>query len=373
MKTVCGKNQCVGCYACHDLCPKGAITINDKMKSINAEIDNSLCVNCNLCHTICQVNHPIEKQKPIAWYQGWNQNPELRAKSSSGGAAAELSKAVVLLGGVVFSCAFSSGQFRFCKAESVEELDNFKGSKYVKSNPTGVYKQIRALLRENRTVLFIGLPCQCAAVRKVAEKEKNSKLYLVDLICHGSPSPQLLEYFLEQYHLSLDEVKTISFREKGSFSVRENARSIVTPGTMDCYSIAFLDGLSYTENCYNCQYADSSRVGDITIGDSWGSELSDGGKGISLILCNTPEGKELVDKSGLYLTNVDLNKAIAANPQLSSPATKPAEREKFFDGILQKKKFNYLVMLCCKKKWLRQFVKRQLIRLHLIPRGGGNV
>ena len=33
--------------------------------------------------------------------------------------------------------------------------------------------------------------------------------------------------------------------------------------------------IDYTENCYSCRYASQSRVSDISLGDSWGSELSE--------------------------------------------------------------------------------------------------
>lgn len=38
----------------------------------------------------------------------------------------------------------------------------------------------------------------------------------------------------------------------------------------DKYTLAFLNSINYTENCYNCQYAKIERVSDLTIGDSWG-------------------------------------------------------------------------------------------------------
>ena len=43
----------------------------------------------------------------------------------------------------------------------------------------------------------------------------------------------------------------------------------------DMYTYAFLTSLDYTANCYSCQYATLSRVSDITIGDSWGSDRPD--------------------------------------------------------------------------------------------------
>ena len=141
---------------------------------------------------------------------------------------------------------------------------------------------------------------------------------------------------------------------------------------MDCYSIAFLNGLIYTENCYTCVYADSKRVTDITIGDSWGTELPESGKGVSLILCNTERGEKLVKKSNVYLTDVDTEKAIASNPQLRAATVMPEKREEFFKGYKEGKNFNFLVMKCCTKKWFRQFIKRQLIRVKIV-KGGGNI
>ena len=43
-------------------------------------------------------------------------------------------------------------------------------------------------------MLFIGLPCQVAALNNYIKDKKN--LYTVDLICHGSPSPIILEKYI---------------------------------------------------------------------------------------------------------------------------------------------------------------------------------
>lgn len=370
MGTVCKKNKCVGCYACVDLCPQKAITLFDTGIALNAEINREICIKCNICNNVCQVNYPIEKKKPLEWFQGWSKNEEIRKNSSSGGLGVELAQTMIKQGGIVCSCAFSNGKFGFYFTETIDDLKRFAGSKYVKSNPEGIHQQIRKLINGGRDVLFIGLPCQCAALKKSTVNIKKENLYLVDLICHGSPSQKMLEIFLKQYHYSLNAVKDISFRKKGSFAVRANEKSIVTPGTMDCYSISFLNSLFYTENCYECNYADSKRISDLTIGDSWGSTLSsEEGKGISLILCNTEKGKQLLDSANVFLTDVDIKTAINSNPQLKAASVMPEKRQVFFDGLSKGRKFNLLVRICCTKKWFRQFVKRQLIRLHLIKGG----
>jgi len=369
MDTVCKQNKCVGCYACKDLCQKDAITIQDTGSMLNAEIDRELCIQCNACHTVCQINHPIEKTKPLEWFQGWSKNEKVRKNSSSGGLGAELAKSMIEQGGIVCSCVFYDGYFGFKFAEKTADLKGFSGSKYVKSNLEGIYTKIHKLMNDGRSILFIGLPCQCAALKKSTKNMKSGELYLVDLICHGTPSAKLLDIFLEQYGWTLNSIKDISFRDKGSFAIRNKGQSIVTPGTMDCYSIAFLNSLIYTENCYECNYADSKRVSDLTIGDSWGSTLSEGEKGISLILCNTEKGKRMLDCANVFLTNVDIENAINSNPQLKAPSIMPKKRQMFFDGLSNGINFNTLVRKCCTKKWFRQFVKRQLINLRII-RGG---
>lgn len=369
MKTVCELNKCVGCHACKELCPKDAIQIIDSADCLNAAIDEDRCIDCKICENICQVNHPLEKKNPDVWFQGWSKSNEIHKRGSSGGLATELARTVVKDGGAVCSCLFKEGQFTFEFAECEDDLKKFAGSKYVKSNPEGSYKKIKKLLNEERTVLFIGLPCQCAAVKKATEKSTKGKLYTVDLICHGSPSPKVLNSFFSQYNCTLEDVQTIRFRDKGKFALEKDEKHIVTPGSMDCYSIAFLNGLIYTENCYECVYADRQRVTDVTIGDSWGTELPEAGKGVSLILCNTERGEDLVKKSNVYLTDVNIEKAIDSNPQLRAATVMPEKREAFFRGYKQGKKFNGLVMKCCTQKWFRQFVKRQLIKAKIINGG----
>ena len=189
------------------------------------------------------------------------------------------------------------------------------------------------------------------------------------MICHGTPSLRTLDTFMQQYGYKLKQLQSICFRDKGKFSLEQDETHIVTPGTMDCYSIAFLNGLIYTENCYECIYADSKRITDLTIGDSWGTDLPNSGKGVSLILCNTEQGKELVERSNVYLADVNIENAIEFNPQLKAPTAMPKKRAIFFEGYRRGKKFNSRVLQCCTKKWFRQWVKRQLRKAKIV-RGG---
>lgn len=368
MKTVCKEEQCAGCMACVDICPKGAISIKDNLQCYNAVINEELCVNCDACQKVCQSNHPASTVAPIFWQQGWTLQDEVRAKSSSGGAAAELSRAFVASGGIVCSCVFRNGVFGFEFAETVDQLQKFVGSKYVKSNPVGIYKQISDKLKQEKKVLFIGLPCQVSALKNFVLSKYQKNLYTVDLICHGTPSPEILEKFLNQHHYSLKNLKDICFRMKAKFQVFEDYKGIVTPGVSDRYTIAFLNGLTYTENCYSCQYAKRERVSDLTIGDSWGNELEteEQEKGISLILCQTEKGTELLNNARLHLESVDVDRAVMNNHQLHAPSNMPEGRYAFFHLLNEGKNFDSLVKKNFPKQCFRQDVKKILIKAKII-------
>lgn len=372
MRTVCKKDQCAGCMACLEVCPKGAIKIRDELKHYNALIDSTKCIECNACHCICQNNRTVEAKKPIAWYQGWSRSQKQRTLSSSGGFATTLAKYFVNRGGVVCSCVFTDGWFHFEFADNETEIEKFTGSKYVKSNPLGIYKKIKKYLQTDKEVLFIGLPCQVAAVKLFVDEKFYKKLYLVDLICHGSPSPKNIEQFLSEAGYEIKEISRISFRKKNMFGVAQNEHYIEAPGIYDCYSLAFLNSINYTENCYNCNYAKYERISDITIGDSWGSNLpqEEQNKGISLALCQTEKGKCLLQSAGLELYPVDVENAIVHNHQLKQSSVKPETYDEFFEALQSGKSYCAAVKIGLPSTYRNQQIKKVLIKLKII-RGGG--
>lgn len=373
MKTVCEINRCVGCMACVDSCTKNAIEIRDSLKAYNAVINEKNCVNCNTCHAVCPQNNPIKKMKPIFWGQGWTKDSKIRSRSSSGGFAAAISIAFIKSGGYVCSCVFHNGEFVFEIINDLREVTKFMGSRYVKSNPKGIFKEVRYYLKNRKKVLFIGLPCQVAAMKNYIKEPLLQYLYTIDLICHGTPSPQLLEMFLAQYGLKLKDMEDIQFRTKNSFKLKDYYKSIVTKGVRNRYLIAFLNGLIYTDNCYECEHARIERGSDITLGDSWGSQLSkkEQKKGISLVLCQSEKGQYLLEMSDLYIEFVDLEIAIAHNHQLNEPSALIPGRAEFFDGCASGKSFNALVRKIVPKQCIKQDIKAFLIKTKIISGEGG--
>lgn len=362
IKRVCDENKCTGCMACVELCSQNAVQIQDDISSYNAIIDTEKCINCGICHAVCQNNRNIDLSLPIHSYQGWIKNEQFRLKSSSGGAAMALSRAFIEAGGSVCSCAFEKGVFGFRFVDSKEELNVFTGSKYVKSNPLGVYKELINRVKTDK-VLFIGLPCQVAAVKNVVKDATN--LYTVDLICHGTPSPKLLEDFLAQNQIEINNIKDIQFRRKAVFGISNDNKPLSVLGSCDPYLLAFLCGLIYTDNCYECKYATVKRGSDLTIGDSWGSELDieEQKKGISLILCQTTKGEQLLESSGMQLNPVDLDLAIKNNAQLRAPSPKSKLHDRFFYKY-RTGRFKQAVFYSLPFKCIKQRIKHHLTRAY---------
>lgn len=330
MKTVCELNMCNGCMACVEKCHRNAITIKDDLKYYNALVDTKKCVDCGLCTKVCPRENDNDMSKPKWWYQGWADS-EIREHASSGGAASAIIRAFIKHGGYVASCLFDSGKFVFEVTNEMAVARKFAGSKYVKSNPEKIYGKIQSLLKANQKVLFIGLPCQVAAVNQFIKDKTN--LVTADLICHGTPSPYLLKKCLQEYGHDINTLTDINFRIKSLYELNRDGKPIAAFHTMDNYLIAFLHSYDYTENCYSCKFATLDRVSDITLGDSWGTELSGEVKnGVSLILCQSEKGKELIESAGLNLLDVDINNAISHNEQLNKPSKCSKSRDQFFEN-----------------------------------------
>lgn len=366
MKTVCELNMCNGCMACVEKCHRNAITIKDDLKYYNALVDTKKCVDCGLCTKVCPRENDNDMSKPKWWYQGWADS-EIREHASSGGAASAIIRAFIKNGGYVASCLFDSGKFVFEVTNKMAVARKFAGSKYVKSNPEKIYGKIQSLLKANQKVLFIGLPCQVAAVNQFIKDKTN--LVTADLICHGTPSPYLLKKCLQEYGHDINTLTDINFRIKSLYELNRDGKPIAAFHTMDNYLIAFLHSYDYTENCYSCKFATLDRVSDITLGDSWGTELSGEVKnGVSLILCQSEKGKELIESAGLNLLDVDINNAISHNEQLNKPSKCSKSRDQFFENYNRYNNFGKALV-----KTAPGIVAKEKVKsiVKYIVRGGG--
>lgn len=334
---ICPEKNCTGCFACKSICPKQAVNIKiDNTGKAVPFIDESKCVLCGLCKDVCPEINKVQKhtaEYAIASVQ--RIRPD--RLSSSGGVATALSEKILEKGGVVFGCASINGKIEHVVIEDVKDLDLIKGSKYVHSDSGESYKKAKDYLDGNKTVLYIGTPCGIAGLKNFLRKDYEN-LYTVDLVCHGTPPSIYLEEYIKT-KIKNKNWDRVTFRGEKDFyfTVYDKNKILYSKKNKeDLYFGAFLEGITYRESCYNCEYASVARCADITLGDFWGLDRSKLGTKmegrISLVLPNNSKGEKLIEecRDKLLMEKRPLEEAVNEKQgNLLHPSKRHEERDLF--------------------------------------------
>lgn len=343
-------DACTGCGACAFKCPKQCISMKeDAIGQIYPLIDSTNCIECYSCEKVCPIlNEPTFCQSKKA-YAAWSNDKEERRTSASGGIAIEMYKYAISNGWLVVG-AVQNKDFSVSHkmVSTYEELAAFKNSKYVFSDAYAVFSEIKSALnfKDNKKVLFIGLPCQVAALRKLFRDNEN--LLLVEVVCHGTTPVSYLKQHIDM--LSSKYGKTamrMSFRDPDAYTYTFTFTLYDAAGTRfyagrtkdgDLYQYGYHRMVSYRENCYHCPFARAERLSDLTLSDykglgKMGAPVSFGEKEVSCILVHTPKGQMLVDslvESGAVVAaERPVREPVAGDPQLRHPSRKSRARREF--------------------------------------------
>ena len=342
------KNECMGCTACKNICPKEAI--KDEEGFEYPYIDKSKCVNCELCNNVCPwVNN--NKQKTNTFYGAKLKDLSIRKESSSGSVFTAIAKYILENRGTVYGDSLEDDYIvSHIRIDNIEDISKLQKSKYVQSRLDCIFKSVKKDLKERKLVLFTGTPCQIDGLHNYLKNDDTKNLYTCDLICHGVPSPKVFSDYLA--YISNDTKKIIrnfDFRDKkygwGSCyeTFKLNNKKIVSSK----YRQLFYSDNILRPSCYTCQYSTTNRVGDITIGDIWGIENIDKNlydrDGVSLVIINSTKGNELFNnvKDELNYFIVEDNKKVMQR-NLVSPTSKPDSREKFWEDY-KMNSFKYII------------------------------
>lgn len=341
--------DCCGCTACESICPHDAINMHpDSLGFLYPDIDTMRCIDCGLCEKVCNFNGnyetPDNYDRPIA-VGARHKNPEEVATSRSGAVFIALSDYILEHGGIVYGVGYT-GHFRVVhkRATTKVERNEFKGSKYVQSDLTGIFRQVRKDLTNGLTVLFSGTPCQTAGLNSFIGKRLRDKLILVDIVCHGAPGPNLWRDYLSLIERKQgDAISEVNFRDKQEFgwaAHHETFRFVKTEGKM-IFTTLFYKHIMFRKSCGKCHYANTRRPSDITLGDFWGWEKTDSNfnkddKGVSLILINTPKGRELFEtvKDRMKVMPAELENCLQAN--LCHPSAFHPEHDRFVQDYCER-------------------------------------
>lgn len=332
MNKPCKYSSCVGCYSCKQICPKQCISVSYVKYQKQIKIDESRCIECGLCAKHCPCNKELPKRLPSNAYAVWLKNDIERRRCASGGFATMLSKYFVSKGYNVYATTLDDDQMPTCrKIKNLDDIENFKGSRYVQSNIDGIYSKIKEDLELGTKTLLIGTPCQIAGLYSYLDKEYEN-LYTCDLICHGVCTEGFYREEINHYK-GKQKITDVNFRsndENNFHLVIKNENDIVynQKNYSQFYFAGFLKSVTLNESCYTCSYSTKERISDFSIGDFIGAEKlgikKESNTNVSLVMIMTPKAQIVFDEISksdeLHTEKRNYEEAVLYSPSLNAPA-----------------------------------------------------
>lgn len=279
------------------------------------------------------------------YYAMISKDDRTRKNSTSGGVFPELAKYVLNKKGAVYGAAYGQQyEVQHIRITDSSDIKLLQGAKYAKSRIGGIYQQVKEDLESDKHVLFSGTPCQVYGLKKYLNKD-YSKLFCVDLVCHGSPDPEAWKQYVK-YRAMKDN--------NGSLPVSINLRSKITGWSGYQYSVVFkynavkryaavnsddlfmklfVGNHILSNGCSSCPFKGNNRSSDMTLGDFWGIWNShpemDDDKGTSMVMVNTDAGGEMLKslEGSFKVLEVTMDDAVKENPSAIKASADAEDRD----------------------------------------------
>lgn len=165
---------------------------------------------------------------------------------------------------------------------------------------------VKDFLQKDRWVCFSGTPCQIEGLSKFLRKPYE-KLILVDVVCHGIPSPLIWSKYLECQKQTFPKPDNIRFRDKfygykySTMSIIQDGKNVYHAGSqLDPMLRAFFSDTCDRPSCYECPFKKRYRVSDFTIWDCFSvydfDKKLDDDKGTTRVLCHSQKAASLMQE-----------------------------------------------------------------------------
>ncbi len=344
--------DCYGCGACVNVCPRGAVHMTQAADgSYIPEIDEARCIGCGRCDRVCIHQHADKNHTPLGkegCYAAYQLDTQARKASASGGMFFPLAQEMLRQGGYVCGCVWNEQMDAVhIVSNKLEDVERMRSSKYVQSDIGNCLATVRGLLKAGTPVMFCGTPCQCAACAAVTGNPEN--LLLVALICEGAPTAGVWQRYRDAKAARYGEkIRNVNFRSKTPvgwtmpyfvLTTKSGKRHREMSYRQNPYVLAMLQGLTYRQSCYHCEFKGDNGSADIVVGDLWkaGERLiqQSENQGISALIINTQKGKDWVDKaaSAWFMEEYPLERVCTNNSMLVRAGKENAHRAQFFSQL----------------------------------------
>lgn len=380
---IIGYDRCTGCYGCLNTCPvHKAIEFKMTDEGFYKPFVTNECVHCGYCQEGCPVIKKVNnnQKEDLEVYSCWSKDEKIIKESSSGGIFSELAKFYLENNGVVFGAKWENGEVVHTSVKTLKELEKLKKSKYLQSKVENSYQEVKEFLKNGKKVLFVGTPCEIAALNTITQ-DKN--LLTVDVVCHGIPSYSAYKKYVTEVLKSDYKKVDVNFRNKEtgwenySITFKENEKVIKEHlHGEDIWFKGFLSDIYLNSPCYNCEFRTMPRFADITLGDFWGvPEEIKNQKGTSVVMVNSKKGKEIFEKikEKINYKEINFETVHRGNPCIYNHKLNNEKREKFFKDFskmsfidLHKKYFPYPSKISKIINFPRRvlgFIKRRIIKI----------
>ena len=302
---------CTGCGACKAICPVNAIDYQlTENGFFEASVNLDKCVNCGLCQKVCYKYVSTDLMgKSI--FEGTavsarSSSKEIVHSCTSGGVAYEIARWGIdnhyTVAGTIYD--YKTNQAKMSLATTLQEIELFKGSKYLQSKSDEAIKQLIEKAKSEPESKFIafGTPCQILGIRRAFEVSKlKNELILVDLFCHGVPSYLTWKSYLKERGYS--DLKNVQFRSTklpwhffGLELENSEGKHELLPSARSSFYQLFFENIGLHNSCSNCMVRKEMSSADIRLGDYWGRKYRKNFDGISACVAATEKGFEILKK-----------------------------------------------------------------------------
>lgn len=309
-------------------------------------------------------------------YAVQHKDDKVRAASRSGGIFTAISDQVLTDGGVVYGCVLTEDfQAVHIRAETAEDRNRMRGSKYIQSKLGDTFNKVKRDLDNGRLVLFSGTGCQVAGLKSFLGKQYDN-LVCMDLVCHGVPSKNVWQKYLEwQEKREKSKAVNVDFRNKKDFGWTAHVETVwMNNGSIvhsEVFKNLFYGHTILRPSCYECPYKSIHRNGDISIADYWrlekaAPEFADD-KGTSLVLVNSDVGEKLLKSVNDTIRCKSTRIEDSMQMPLKAPFPRPKERDQFWNDF-EKCSFTYIAKKYADFGWMNKVkhlfgrIKKKLLR-----------
>ena len=372
------KEKCYGCEACIQICPRNALSMKEDDEGFRYPLlDESLCVGCNLCHKVCPYENMPERHGSDKYaFGGYIKDEQIKFESTSGGAFSAIVDTFCDENYVIFGAESKGLLVWHSYITDKKDLAKFRKSKYSQSKMGKSYQQVKEFLNDGKKVLFSGTPCQIAGLKSFLRNVNQDHLLTVEVICEGVPSP----LYVRKYEQSLKKkfgavIQNIDYRYKGrsllgnhkwdfqvmkiltknmrggakwdfeimrtTIMMNNNEKKVIEKDRwFNPFWSVWLKHLMSRPSCYECPFATTERVADISLGDLWGvhlycPELYGKNGGASLAVANTDKGKKILQasESKMYGHELRFEEALKYQSPMRKHIDTNPDRKRFMQDL----------------------------------------